>query len=468
MLAPPKSGGWSLTARLAWRLSALMAGAILLAAAAVAWRTIATLSELDDSALQQQVGVVARSLPPDAGDHGPFTLPDSLVAPFRSSDGDNLFLVFGPGRALLATSDPAQAAQAEVFMPHPFRRGYFRIPLLAGHPHGMVGFALPEKRLWVVVLQGREQSSVLADSLLASFLGDTLWLLLPIGLGTVLVSVLTLRRGLRPLVRASAAASAVGAARPGVRLPAAGLPREVTPLVDAVNEALTRLEQTIATQRRFMAEAAHGLRTPLAVLTARLDALGDAPQAEALRHDADRMARLVGQLLRMARLDSLPLDVAEDVSLHEVAVEAIADLAPLGLRRGVDLALLGAAGGTVLGNRAALVLAVTNLIENAIAYAPAGSAVEVALAAPGAITVRDSGPGIAPEHRERILRPFERGPAAAHGGAGLGLAIVSRIAAAHGGSVRIETPAGGGCAFVFQVSAPGAQKRAARFVPSQS
>jgi signal transduction histidine kinase len=468
MLAPPKSGSWSLTARLAWRLSALMTGAILLAAASVAWRTIATLSELDDSALQQQVGVVARSLPPEAGNGGPVTLPDSIVAPFRSSDGDNLFLVFGPGRTLLATSDPVQAAQAAVFLPRPFRKGFFRIPLLAGHPHGMVGFALPERKRWVVVLQGREQTSVLADSLLASFLGDTLWLLLPIGLGSVLVSVFTLRRGLRPLLRASAAASAVGAARPGVRLPAAGLPREVTPLVDAVNEALTRLEQTIATQRRFMAEAAHGLRTPLAVLTARLDALGDAPQAEALRHDADRMARLVAQLLRMARLDSLPLDVAEDVSLHEVAVEAIADLAPLGLRRGVDLALLGTAGGQVFGNRAALVLAVTNLIENAIAYAPAGSAVEVALVAPGTITVRDSGPGIAPEHRERILRPFERGPAAADGGAGLGLAIVSRIAAAHGGSVRIESPAGGGCAFVFQVSAPGAQKRAARFVPSQS
>jgi signal transduction histidine kinase len=487
-LTPPAPAGWSLSARLAWRLSALMAGAILLAAAAVAWRTIATLSELDDSALQQQVRVVAASLPAaslpaaslpaaslpaaslpaDAGNHERVTVPDSIVAPFRSSDGDNLFLVFGPGRALLATSDPVQAAEADVFLPRPFRQGFFRIPLLAGHPHGMVGFALPERNLWVVVLQGREQTSVLADSLLGSFLGDALWLLLPIGLGTVLVSVLTLRRGLRPLLRASAAAAAVGAARPGVRLPAEGLPREVTPLVDAVNEALTRLEQTIATQRRFMAEAAHGLRTPLAVLTARLDALGDAPEADPLRHDADRMARLVGQLLRMARLDSLPLDVAEPVSLHEVAVEAIADLAPLGLRRGVDLGLAGDDGGPVPGNRAALVLAVTNLIENAIAYAPAGSAVEVELSGRGAITVRDRGPGIAPEHRERMLRPFERGPAAADGGAGLGLAIVSRIAAAHGGSVRIETPPGGGCAFILQLAAPGAEKRAARFVPLPS
>ena len=208
----------------------------------------------------------------------------------------------------------------------------------------------------------------------------------------------------------------------------------------AVNEALTRLEQTIETQRTFMAEAAHGLRTPLAVLTARLDALGDVPEAEALRNDADRMARLVGQLLRMARLDSLPLDVTQPVDLHAVAVEAITALVPLGLRRDVQLALLGYKGTLpVSGNHAALVLALTNLIENAIAYAPPGVTVEVVVIPPATISVLDGGPGIALEQRYRLLRPFERGLTAAEGGAGLGLAIASRIAAAHGGRIHIES-----------------------------
>jgi signal transduction histidine kinase len=451
MLAPPMPREWSLSWRLAWRMSVLMFGAIALAAAAVAWRTIATLHDLDDSALQQQVSVVAASLPPEAGKHGPFAVPAAVAAPFQNSDGDNVFIVYGRNRAILATSDATQAAQATVFMPRTEKKGFFRLPLLAGHPQGMVGYALPTGPLWVVVLQGREQTSALANSLMASFLAGAVWLLLPIGLAAMLVSVFTLRRGLRPLLRVSTAAGAVGG-QAGVRLPLAGLPREVTPLVEAVNEALTRLEQTIATQRRFMAEAAHGLRTPLAVLTARLDSLEHEPQAAALRRDVDRMSRLVGQLLGMARLESLPLDVAQTVSLHAVAVAAIADLAPLGLRRGVALALFGGPSATpVHGNRAALLLAVTNLIENAIAHAPSGSIVEIVLMPAGGISVRDRGPGVAPEDAERILRPFERGALAAEGGAGLGLAIVSRIAAAHGGELKVETRVGGGGAFTLTV-----------------
>jgi two-component system sensor histidine kinase TctE len=436
---------WSLSRRLAWRLTALMLCAMLLAAAAVARGTIATLRDLDDSALQRQARLVANHLPPQGEDGAALILPDEITQPFRASDGDNLFIVYGTGQTLLATSDPAKAAQAAPYVPAPLTGGIFRVPFVAGHRHGMIGFALRRGERWVVVLQGREQAAVLLQSLLASFLATSIWLLLPIGLATVVVSLLTLRTGLRPLLRVSAAAASVGPARPGVRLPTAGLPREVSPLVHAVNEALTRLEQTIETQRTFMAEAAHGLRTPLAVLTARLDALGQTPEADALRHDADRMARLVGQLLRMARLDSLPLDVTQAVDLHAVAVEAITALVPLGLRRDVELALLGYDGTLLVsGNHAALVLALANLIENAIAYAPPGSAVEVVVTAPATISVLDSGPGIAVEHRDRLLRPFERGIAAADGGAGLGLAIASRIAAAHGGHIHVDSSPTGG------------------------
>jgi two-component system sensor histidine kinase SenX3 len=135
-----------------------------------------------------------------------------------------------------------------------------------------------------------------------------------------------------------------------------------------------------------------------------------------------------------------------------VAAEAIADLAPLGLGRGVDLALFGEAAVPVRGNHAALVLAVTNLIENAIAYAPRGSIVEVEVRPPNRITVLDRGPGVAPDQQPRILRPFERGPDAREGGAGLGLAIVAEIAAAHRGSLRVGTRPGGGASFTLTVA----------------
>jgi two-component system sensor histidine kinase MprB len=124
----------------------------------------------------------------------------------------------------------------------------------------------------------------------------------------------------------------------------------------------------------------------------------------------------------------------------------------LGLQRHVELALHEAPGvDAVRGNHAALVLAVTNLIENALCYAPAGTAVEVAIAAPARISVLDRGPGVAEAHRMRIFGRFERGPAAAEGGAGLGLAIVAGIAAAHGGAVSVSAREGGGAAFILRL-----------------
>jgi signal transduction histidine kinase len=450
MLLPTPPREWSLASRLAWRMSLLMFGAIALAAAAVAWGSISTLQDLDDAGLQQQVHIVAANLPPQ---DTPFALPPAITKPFQDSDGDNVFIVYGPDRARLATSDAAQAAEAEIFLPRSFRQGFFRIPVLAGHKHGMVGFALPVGRRWVIVLQGREQSSVITASLMSSFMAGAVWLLMPIGFAAMMVSVLTLRRGLRPILRVSATAATVGA-QPGVRLPLAGLPREVTPLVEAVNEALTRLEQIIATQRRFMAEAAHGLRTPLAVLTARLDSL-QAPQAEALRRDADRMARLVSQLLSMARLESLPLTVTCQVDLREAAVEAITTLAPIAVQRGIELALLGPESPMpIQGNHDALVLALTNLIENALNHAPRGTAVEVIGSVPATISVRDAGPGIPPAEIPRLLQPFQRGAATVQGGAGLGLAIVSRIAAAHAGTINAKTGPEGGCVFTLTFPVP--------------
>lgn len=445
MKAAPRRGwrSWSLTARLAWRLAGVMLCTILLAAAAVAWRTVATLHDLDDAAMQQQVEFLIRHLPKGSPDQ-PFELPPDVTNRFRLSDGDTVFLILGPHGQMLANSDAAETAILGPLLPDPIEFGFFRLPPTPGHPQGLMGYAREAGGRLVIILQGREQAEAIVDSLTTQFLGTAVWLLLPIGLIMLGVSIVTLRRGLRPLTRASAAAAAIRPGEPGRRLPAEGLPREVTPLVDAVNEALSRLERTIAAQRSFMAQAAHGLRTPLAVLTARLDGMADTPEVRGLRHDTDRMSRLVSQLLRMARLESLPLDLSETVDLHGVAAEAVAGLAPLAIRQGVELALTGEPAICVIGNRAALLLAIINLVENALGYAPPGSTVEVELCAPRDIAVCDRGPGIAPGQAERLLKPFERGSDAREGGAGLGLAIVAEIAAAHGGGLRLMPRGGGG------------------------
>ena len=468
---------WSLAVRLGWRLALVLLLAILLAGGAVAWRVVETVHELDDSALQSQARPIMARLPAHAATAGTrssgVVLPEAVVAPFRNSDGDNVFLVYREAR-LITSSDAAAASLVTPLLPVALHAGFFRIGGFAGHPRGMVGLAIRSGPWLVVVLQGREQTSVLLDSLTGSFLLAALWLLLPIGLAMILMAIWTLQRGLRPLRLVSAAAAMVGPGQPGARLPAEGLPAEVAPLVHAVNQALLRMEQALVTQRHFMAEAAHALRTPLAVLTARLDLLEAPPGGEratgpeqtiaqdgqrgvpALRHDVDRITRLVGQLLRMARLEGLPLDVSQPVALHAVAVEAISALVPLGLQRHVELALHEAPGvAAVRGNHAALVLAVTNLIENAVGHAPAGTTVEVAIAAPARISVLDRGPGVAAPHRTRIFGRFERGPAAAEGGAGLGLAIVAGIAAAHGGAASVSAREGGGAAFILRLPALG-------------
>lgn len=464
MTAAPVRRPWSLAARLGWRLVAVLMAAIALAAGTIAWRAVATIHELDDQALQNQARLLVAKLPADA--KVPISIPDDLVDSFRASDGDNVFMVYR-GAELASTSDPAAALLIAPFLKAPNADGFFRLPVVPGHGHGMIGLTVTAGPWQVVVMQGREQSSVLLESLSANFVTVGFFLLLPIGLVAILVAVMTLQRGLRPLRRVSAAALRVGPAQPGARLPVADLPNEVFPLVQTMNDALSRLDHALIGQQRFMAEAAHALRTPLTVLTARLDLMEDRPELEGLRHDADRMGRLVGQLLRMARLDGMETDVTATVSLHAIATEAISALVPIALRKGVEIAL--AERGTAMqlhGNHGALVLAVTNLVENALAYAPSGTVVEVVVDLAGRITVLDEGPGVPAEHRARIFERFVRGPYAREGGAGLGLAIVVEIAIAHNGSVHVEERPGGGSAFVLCIKPSSSGDRDSASAPS--
>ena len=286
-----------------------------------------------------------------------------------------------------------------------------------------------------------------------------IWLLLASGAVVVASGVLTLRIALRPLNRLSAAAALVGPEHPGVRLPDAGLPGELEPLVGAINTGLARLERAIETQRRFGADAAHALRTPLAVLTARIDLLADDENKTALLADVDRMSRMVDQMLRLARLEGMPLERPGPVDLRVVAVDAVSALAPLAVARGIELSLESEGSAVVTrGNRDALLLAAQNLIENALAHAPRGSRVEVETAPPATLRVLDRGPGVAEAERTEIFTRFRRGGTRARtpggsgsGGAGLGLAIVAEIAALHDGTARADARPGGGAVFSLEL-----------------
>ena len=228
----------------------------------------------------------------------------------------------------------------------------------------------------------------------------------------------------------------------------AQLPDEVQPLVSELNLLFERVQRAFDAQQHFVADAAHELRSPLAALRLQLQGLqraGDdtarAAAIERLSAGIDRATRLVEQLLTLARQES-GSTATEPVDLRAIAQLALADVAPAAQARSMDVGLLDSEAATGPGNVEALRMLVRNLLDNAIKYTPPGGQVDVQVRADNGhavLTVEDSGPGIAPEHRERVMQRFVRETAEGAPGSGLGLAIVLAIAQRHGAVVALDS-----------------------------
>ncbi len=253
-------------------------------------------------------------------------------------------------------------------------------------------------------------------------------------------------------------------------LDAESAPGEVRPMVQALNDLLRRMANTLENERRFTSNAAHELRTPLAALQAHLHAATGA-QSEAERSRAmrqlqlgvERGRRLVGQLLNLARLDpEQAMPDVEDVNLGELAQAVCAELAPLTLQRDQTLELYVELDLPPLpGNADMLSMLLANLVDNAIRYTPQGGHIEVAVRRDGSgvlLEVGDDGPGIPEAERELVLERFYRIAGQHQPGTGLGLAICRRIAELHD-HARITLVTGRGdrglaAGVLFQVRQP--------------
>jgi two-component system, OmpR family, sensor kinase len=261
-------------------------------------------------------------------------------------------------------------------------------------------------------------------------------------------------KGLAPLSRL---ARTIGGRSPTSLdpLPQTDLPEEVRPLVGALNGLLGRLETAFAAQRRFAADAAHELRTPLTALGLQIQLLEKARDENAragavdrLKHGVKRATRLVEQLLTLARLEPDSAEQpTERVALDALARTVVGDLAALAEAKPVALTIVRAEPVVVRGTEEALRILASNLVDNAIRYTPAGGRIEVHVFKVGdraVLEVADTGPGIAPEERQRVFDRFYRVTGTEVPGSGLGLAIVKEVASLHGATLELAEGLEGG------------------------
>jgi two-component system sensor histidine kinase TctE len=235
------------------------------------------------------------------------------------------------------------------------------------------------------------------------------------------------------------------------------VPREVRHLVVAINHFLDRLRTSVEAMQTFIADSAHQIRTPLASLRAQMELAADEPDPEARRQFLDKArrnaaltTRLTGQLLSHAtvthRTDTVPLACIE---VRDIVQRVLSDAAFAAEERNIELVVDDAGGDTHgLGDHVALREALRNLVDNAIKYGPAGATVEVAIATDVengmvVVEIRDRGPGIPDNEKDRAFERFHRAGRTDDGGSGLGLAIVRQVAERHGGIALIDRPGGG-------------------------
>ncbi|MBX9650458.1 MAG: sensor histidine kinase N-terminal domain-containing protein [Xanthobacteraceae bacterium] len=420
---------------------------------ALSWLLNYATNNIHNKAMQEQAVSVGEHLTARSDGDLELDLPLDLLGLYSQPYGRYLYAVIDDrGRVLFSSLKdhaalfPADSESADVeFLQQ--RRGDATVS------GASIKKTVGDKTVWIQAGEDLANRDVLIDDIVADFYRNVGWITLPILLVLLIADIAIFRRALRPLRQASEIARDIGPTRTDLRLPTEEIPREVRPLVLAVNQALDRLEEGFRIQRDFTADAAHELRTPLSILRTRLDILEDQQVGRALRQDVEGMAHIISQLLEIAELDAFVIDPFEKADLRSVAAEVAEFVAPLALAQNKDVALLGAAEPVwVKGNPEMLSRAIRNLAENAINHTAPGTTVEFVVEENGTVSILDRGPGIAEDERNLIFQRFWRRDRRKAGSTGLGLSIVQRIAELHSATITVENRSRAGARFSLKFS----------------
>jgi signal transduction histidine kinase len=416
------------------------------------WFLSSDVERLQRQALEEQGEALARHLVAQPNGGWSFDLPARIRDQYSEAYGRYAYAVLDDkGRVLFSSKGDSKPIygfdiqSADAAFPEAHRIG-----------RTVSGVSLPVqvggRLIWIQVAEDLSHRDVLLDDVVANFVQHVGWIPAPMLLMLLAIDLVIFRRAVQPLLRASDQAEHISPSRIDVRLPTENIPREIRPLVIAVNQALERLEEGFRRQGEFAADVAHELRTPLSILRSRIDTLPDQSATEALRADIDRMSRVVNQLLDAAEIETLLIDEGDRADLHAVCTDVAELLAPLALSQRKTIAVTGAEGPVwVRANADILLLAIRNLVENAINHTPPATLVEIFIGDDGVVSIRDQGEGVPIDARDRIFERFWRRDRQRSGGAGLGLSIVKRIVAAHDATIALEDRPGGGAAFTVRL-----------------
>jgi two-component system sensor histidine kinase QseC len=400
-------------------------------------------SDLRTRTLENQARELLQAVQVGANGSLQVRTPNDWRQVYSSPSGRFVFTVFDATRHPIAWSANLEAPLP--YIPVDSRGGLGPVEFIgAGAARRAIVAARGPRDSTVLVGRGDHDRDELVDSLFEEG-SEQLTVIAPFALlGLVLIWLIS-GWSLRPIERASQEAARVGAQRPDMRISSRGLPREVQPLVEAVNGALDRLSRAYATERRLTADAAHELRTPLAVLNLRLQRakLTGNTEWSAVEWELAQMGRLVDQLLDLARKEALARERhTEDlpiINLSRVVREAAATVLPLMEAAGRELEVDMPDAVQVRGNSDDLRDMVRNLLENAVLHGHGKVSVRIAGQVKDsprvAIEVSDEGPGVPAGQEEAVFQRFRRLNVDAPG-SGLGLAIVRHVARSHGGDAR--------------------------------